>query len=227
MLLLQLSIFYGKASLSAIIISMNPLFVSLFALILIHEKLSRSQIVSIILGIIGLFLIILFEHDFTNMDFVNLKLGIVLAVLAALSFGIWTVLTRSAVLVYGNTFTNALSFLLGGSVLLAVNQVLGKPFMFQFSMRNVLYMAYFGCIITGAAYLLYFQGMKHINAGSASAYFFFKPVIASLLAYVLLHETLGVGQLAGTIIVISGLLIRNSQARFLRKLFTPTRPNIT
>ena len=39
MLLLQLAIYYGKASLAALIISMNPLFVSLFAALIIKEKM--------------------------------------------------------------------------------------------------------------------------------------------------------------------------------------------
>lgn len=209
MLLLQLSIFYGKASLTAVIVSMNPLVVSLFAMLLIHEKLSKAQSISLGMGIFGLGLIVLGERDFASVAFINLPLGIGLAIGASLSFGLWTVLTKSAVAKYGNLFTNSISFLIGGLALSLLNLAIGKPLAFSFSLRNLLFISYLGFIITGVAYLLYFEGMKIISASRASAYFFLKPAIASLMAYAILKETLSGGQLAGICMVVLSLSLPN------------------
>jgi drug/metabolite transporter (DMT)-like permease len=75
MLLLQFSIFYGKASLSAVIVSMNPLFVSVFALLLINEKLPRTQLISLVLGIIGLVVIIFSETELFQTSYRQLPWG--------------------------------------------------------------------------------------------------------------------------------------------------------
>ncbi len=212
MLLLQLSIFLGKASLTAVIVSMNPLFVSIFAMLLISEKLTLSQSLSLALGMIGLMVIVLSENEMGSISYRNLPLGILFAVLASITFGLYTVLTKSAVSKYGNLLTNSVSFLVGGFSLLLVNLIIGKPLIFEFTPRNLLFMAYLGLIITGLAYLLYFEGMKVITASRASGYFFLKPALATILAYLVLKETLTSGQILGIIFIVISLnqrLIRN------------------
>lgn len=219
MLLLQLSIFLGKASLTAVIVSMNPLFVSIFALLLIKEKLSISQIISLVLGMLGLIAIVLSERELGSTGYRDLPLGILFAVLAAVTFGLYTVLTKTAVSKHGNMLTNSISFLVGGFSLLTINLIIGKPLIFDFTARNLLFMAYLGLIITGLSYLLYFEGMKVITASRASGYFFLKPALATLLAFVILKETLTPGQILGIIFIVVSLnqkLIRSSLNRFDR-----------
>ncbi|MCK9309826.1 MAG: DMT family transporter [Candidatus Cloacimonetes bacterium] len=208
MLLLQLSIFYGKASLTAVIVSMNPLFVTGFAMVLIKEKLNRIQLLSLGLGLLGLLLIVFSERDFANSSYLNLPVGVIFAIMASLTFGLWTVLTKSAIVRYGNVFTNALSFLVGGIILMLINLIIGKPAAFSFSMRNLLLVSYLGLFITGVAYLLYFDAMKAISASVASAYFFLKPALATLLAFFILKETLSMGQLVGITLIVVSLVWR-------------------
>lgn len=215
MLLLQFSIFYGKASLSAVIVSMNPLFVSVFALLLINEKLPRTQLISLVLGIIGLVVIIFSETELFQTSYRQLPLGILFAVLASLSFGLYTVLTKSAIQRFGNLLTNCISFLSGGIILLLISILLGKPLSFELSIKNLLFMAHLGLVITGLAYLLYFEGMKKISAAKAAAYFFMKPVLASLLAFFILKETLSLGQIFGIILVV--LSLKSSLTAFLAR----------
>jgi drug/metabolite transporter (DMT)-like permease len=217
MLLLQLSIFYGKASLTAVIVSMNPLFVSLFAMLLINEKMNKSQIISLAIGVIGLLIIILSEGDIHTAQYRNLNLGIVLAIAASLTFGFYTVRTKKAVLSYGNLLTNSVSFLCGGLVLLLINLMIGKQMVFGLNLRNMMFMGYLGFVITGLAYLLYFEGMKIISAADASAYFFLKPALATLLAYFILKESLNWMQVMGILLIVVSL----SRASIIRYLHYP------
>lgn len=222
MLLLQLSIFYGKASLTAVIVSMNPLFVSVLALLLINEKLNRIQIISLVIGLIGLLIIILTESDASSGVYRNLSLGIGFAVLAAVTFGLYTVLTKSAVLRYGNLLTNSVSFLSGGILLLATSFLLGKQPLFSPTVTNLAFMAYLGLIITGLAYLLYFEGMKRLTATRAAGYFFLKPALASILAFVILGETLSTGQIIGIILII--LSLNKNLLGLIGKAFSTKEP---
>jgi drug/metabolite transporter (DMT)-like permease len=209
MLLLQLSIFYGKASLSAVIVAMNPLFVTLFAKLILKEGLNLLQFVFLLLGIFGLIMIILTEQNYGSTEYRNLPLSILLAVIASVTFGLYSVLTKSAVVRYGNLITNSLSFIIGGIVLICINLLIGKPVFFEPNSSNLLFMAWLGVVITGIAYLLYFEGMKHISASRASFYFFLKPALASLLAYLILNEFLSVGQLISVAIIVVSLAASN------------------
>ncbi len=205
MLLLQLAIYFGKASLSAVIVGMNPLFVSVFAMLLLNEKLSLPQIFSLGCGLLGLGLIIIAEKDLGSAEYRNLNAGIILSILAAITFGFYTVLTKSAVARYGNLVTNSLSFIIGGLVLTLVNFIIGKSMAFRLSTTNIVFMAHLGLVVTGLAYVLYFEGMKKIGASRASVYFFLKPALATLLAYFILGERLGAWQLLGIALVMIGL----------------------
>jgi drug/metabolite transporter (DMT)-like permease len=205
MLLLQLAIYYGKASLTAIIVSMNPLFVSLFAYIIIREKLSSYQVYSLLMGIAGLLVIILGEKDLLSADYTNLSLGVSFAILAGITFALYTVLTKRAVIRYGNSVTNGASFLIGGIILSIINTLIGKTMMFEPSIQNISLILYLGVIVTGIAYLFYFEAMKTLSAAKASIYFFLKPALASLLAFAFLREHLSITQVMGIVLVMLAL----------------------
>ncbi|NMD13266.1 MAG: DMT family transporter, partial [Candidatus Cloacimonetes bacterium] len=138
-----------------------------------------------------------------------LPLSILLAVISSVTFGLYSGLTKSAVVRYGNLITNSLSFIIGGIVLICINLLIGKPVFFEPNSSNLLFMAWLGVVITGIAYLLYFEGMKHISASRASFYFFLKPALASLLAYLILNEFLSVGQLISVAIIVVSLAASN------------------
>ena len=205
MLLLQLSIHYGKASVSAVIISVNPLFVALFAMLLLKEKMRLGQILGLILGVAGIAVLVLGEVEMGDSRYLNLPLGIALALAAALSFGVYTVLTRAAVARYGNLLSNASSFIIGAVALFGFNLLTGKPSTILPTLPNLLLVAYLGLILTGLAYLLYFEGMKQIGAAKASMYFFSKPVISIFLAWMLLGETLRWPQLAAVVLIVAAM----------------------
>lgn len=205
MLLLQLAIYFGKASLTAMIVSMNPLFVSVFAIFILRERLSGIQILSLVVGIAGLGLIICAERDLGSGLYLNLPLGILFAILACITFALYTVLTKRLVARHGNLITNSMSFLIGGILLALINLVIGKSMLFEPNLRSILLIMYLGLVVTGLAYVLYFEGMKQLTASRASIYFFLKPAIASILAYLVLQEKLGALQIAGMMLIMLAL----------------------
>ncbi|HNX38291.1 MAG TPA: DMT family transporter [Candidatus Cloacimonadota bacterium] len=205
MLLLQLAIYFGKASVTAVIMSMNPLFVGLFAMLILNEKMSRNTVLGLLAGLIGLIIMIVSEPELGSHAFKNLPLSLLLASLSAIVFGLYTVLTKHSVQLHGNTMTNSGSFIAGGITLLIINAVIGKPVIFDVTFRNVGFILYLGLMLTGLSYLLYFEAMKVLGAAKASIYFFLKPVLASILAVVILAEKLSPWQIAGIAIIITAL----------------------
>jgi drug/metabolite transporter (DMT)-like permease len=196
MLLLQWSVLYGKASLSAILVALNPLFVSLFAFIILKERLGFATKIGLASGLIGLLLIVLGEQNML-VGYKNLPLGIGLALGAALTFGLYTVLGKSLVARHGNLAVNSLSFVIGSLGLFVISFFLGVDTGIRMSLNNLAVVAYF------------FEALKKLPASTVSMYFFFKPVIASLLAWVLTSERLSIVQIVGIAVVIgSQVMIR-------------------
>lgn len=207
MLLLQLSIYYGKASVSGVLVSSNPLFVSIFALLLLREKLGLFQILGLVMGLIGISLLILGEADLQKTTYVNLPLSMGLALLAAVTFGLYTALTKRSILRHGNLLTNSVAFLSGAAILFLYNLLSNKPMLFDITGQNLAIMLYLGAVVSGIAYLWFFESVKHLGANQASLYFFLKPVIASGLAVVVLQEQLTGLQIMAIAVIIAGLTL--------------------
>ncbi len=204
MLFLQLSIHYGKAALSAILISTNSVFVAIFAFFILKERLSKLQIMGILAGLIGIGLIISGEIEaFKGSE--NLILGTIFAIAGAITFGLYTVISKKYIRTYGNFVFNTVSFTWGAIVLLALAFFMKQDLIVEMTRANITLLAYLGIFVTGLGYFLFFEGLKKIPTAIGSSMFFLKPVIASVLAYVFLKETLATIQIIGIIVVIMGV----------------------
>jgi len=211
MLFLQLAIYYGKAGLSAIIVSMNPLFVLLLAWVFLKDKISNTQIFGVLMGLTGLLLII--YGDLVSISSSrNLGIGILFGILAAVTFAIYTVYSKQLISNHGHLTTLSLSFLSGGVTLLMFSMLSGESVSIHMSAKTILLLFYLSAGVTGLAYILYFKSISIIGATNASISFFIKPALASILAWSLNNEYLKMIQIIGIAIIMVSLsrdLIKN------------------
>lgn len=210
MYMLQLGIYYGQAALSAIIISSNPIFVGIFALFILKEKINFLSILCWFFGLIGLSMVI-FGQDSISKSSRNLSLGILFSLLASVTFGLYTVLSKRFVMKYDSKFFNAVSFLAGALVLMVMGFAGKQEMLFQLNTKNLITILYLGIFVTGIAYLAFFNGLKGIATASGSIFFLLKPVFASIMAFFILHERLSFIQIAGVVIVLLSLLVTNTK----------------
>ncbi len=204
MMFLQLAVSYGEASISAILVSSNSIFVAIFSSLFYKEKLTPIKITSLFLGVTGLSIIILQEHG-SETSASHPILGIIFGCLAAVSFGLYTVISKSYVKKYGNFVTNATSFLMGALVLLLVSLLAGFDVTLEATSSNLMLIGYLGIFVSGIAYLTFFEGLKRVPTTVGAMFFFLKPIIASFLAYLIFKETLTPLQFLGIAIVIIGV----------------------
>jgi len=202
--LMQLSLYMdgAKASLSAVIFSSNPIFVSIFAMVWDKEKLSSGKIAGLLLGVAGIIVIFLNKLRFDNMN----MLSPLFALFSAITYGLYTVIGRKLSVKIGSLKMNSYSFIMGSLVLLPILIIKGSPVItFDYSgIGQVLYLAVF---VTGIAYLTYFKGLSILGAGKGSMVFFIKPVLASVLAIIFLKEGMSVFLVAGTALILSGIVL--------------------
>lgn len=213
MLFLQLSIFYGKAVLSAVIVSTNTLFVAIFAFFFLKERITKLHILGLGLGLLGLFFIIYGERVLLSQSR-NLVLGVAFGLAAALTFALYTVYSKKLVIRFGNFTTLSYTFIFGAILLFTFSILTGKEVMFKPNLKNIVLILYLSVFVTGLAYILYFAAIKRIGAAKASLYFFLKPAVAAILAWLIHRETVNLMQLGGIIIIMLSLS-REAVIRFL------------
>ena len=208
MVFLQLSVFYGKAVLAAIIFSANPVFVGLFSILLEKERLSKVNILGLTIGLLGLVLIIISEESLFR-DSGNMLLGIMFGILSGVVFALYTVLSKKYVKEIGSFKLNSFAFLSGSFILLIIAIFFNIDIAFEINRSNTLSLLYLGIIVTGIGYYLYFEGLKNLSTSKGAMIFYMKPVIAGILAYIFLGETLTFMQILGFAIVILGINTEN------------------
>ena len=200
MTLLQLSIKYSSASTAATLVASNPIFVLMISMIL-GNKIPKRKILSIFSGLLGIWLISVgkVRGDSTA--------GILFGIGASFTFALYTVLLKNFSLKYSplvsTAYSSFLSSLVYGLLLLMFGDT-RVPSLTVFQWMDVLYL---GVVVTGVAYLTFFEAVKIIGAVKASMVFFLKPVVATIMAVLILGENLTWLKVIGTAVVIVSLII--------------------
>ncbi len=163
-------------SLIAIIFSANSIFTIVFARIILKDKLTKNKIIALCFGILG----VLTCADFSSGT--NL-ISVVYAVVAALSFSLYTVLTQKYTKKFGGIVQTSLVFLTGSAVLLVVLLFAGVDITPVFTANILLTIFYLGLFVTGIGYLCYFKAIEKGGAIMASLAFFVKPILTPFVTF--------------------------------------------
>ena len=198
---LQLSINMGKASTAAILISSNPIFVMFFSALILKEKATFDKIACIVLGMAGISLII-----FKGNTGGDTAISLILALLASLTFGLYTVLGKLKSEGVSSITMISISSILGSLLYIPVLLYLKLP-VFYIPQASILKVAYLGIFLSGIAYITYMEALKILTASKGSMVFFLKPVLASTLAILFLGENLNLKTIIGMLLVLIGILI--------------------
>lgn len=192
--------------------AIQPLLVVLFSWIVLHEKPSKLSIVAAIMGFVGVGLLVL--GPAARLD----SVGIIAAIAGAATMGLGTVLVKRWKRPVSLMVFTAWQLAVGGIVLLPIALVIEGPFT-HLSVTNLVGFVYLGLIGTGLAYALWFRGIDKLKASAVSYLGLMSPVVATLLGFVLLHQTLTTIQLTGIAIVLMSVLIGQQTNQFRRRSF--------
>ncbi|MDO4745947.1 MAG: DMT family transporter [Bacillota bacterium] len=185
MVLFQIGIMNCNASSASVMFSINPLFTMVCAHLLTSEKVTKPRLMALSIGIIGLIFII----RPWDVQEGNSAFGTICLLLAAVTFGFYTVTGKMVSQKIGSVAQASISFLLGSGVLLIVITLAGKP-VFAGVAENIPIVLYTGIFITGLGYYAYFTSIKLADATTGSFAFFLKPAIAPIIAVIVLKETI-------------------------------------
>lgn len=214
MSLYQLSVTRIQASVVGVLFSSNPVFVTLFAFLLLHETISKNQIAGLVLDVAGIVLIIQPWH--LRLD----ALGVVYVLLATLLFALYGVCGKRQCARFGGIVVTCFVFLFGAAEMIALaglthipalsaglDTFASIPFFTGYTLTNLPIVLFIYIGVTGIGFTCYFLSMEVTSAQTTSLVFFFKPALAPLLAFLVLHEAIPGNMLSGIACILCGSLV--------------------
>lgn len=193
----------STAQMGAIITSSTPAFMVIFARILLKERLTLKKGLSVCLATIGVFLIVgIGDVDLSS------KLGGIALLIAALTWALMSVLVKR--------LPSDLSQIVVTTYSILVALIVLTPFVLpRLHAINISELAhpkiwggllYLGIVSTAGGFLLWNRGLQMLNASSGGIFFFFQPVVGTLLGWLILGENIGTTFWIGSILILSGVL---------------------
>lgn len=230
--LYQLAVELAPASVVAVIFCGNTAFVLFFAHIFLKSPIARNQIAALVLAILGIVCIL---KPFAS---VLRAEALVYAVLAPATFALYAVLSTPLCRRYSGVVVTCSTFLLGSAELLvlifladlapvaAFLKAHGMGFLADvhlfsgYTWSSFLGMLYVGIGVSGIGYAAYFMAAETGSPFTASLVFFFKPVLAPILAWILLGDSIPPSMLLGIVCIVAGscclILVRLRDLRLVR-----------
>jgi drug/metabolite transporter (DMT)-like permease len=195
------AIIFLPANIAALIFSCNPVFVVLFAPLMLPEKITVRKMAAVGICLTGIGVLAGDRTDGVSVT------GVLLMLTAIIIFAIYTLRFKQLTPRYGALPVTAFAALVGGLCILPLALAAeGFPLM-NYSTTDWVGIAYLALFGTALGYFLYIYGLEHVEAGSGSMVFFLKPFLAALLAWWILGETLSGIELTGGAFILAGMAV--------------------
>ncbi len=199
--------------------AVQPLIVIVLSRVFLDTAIRKLAVVAGLIGMAGVGLLVLAPG--AALDGIGILAG--LAGAASMAFG--TVLTRKwKPLVSSLTFT-AWQLTAGGILLVPV-ALLVEPTLPSLTVANISGMAYLGLVGAALTYLLWFRGLSRIEPSAAASLGFLSPVVATLLGWLALGQSLAPTQIVGFVLVLVSVWLsqKSQMPPKIIAVVTPTRP---
>lgn len=199
------------ASVNAVLVSNNVVFIVLLAALILKERIRPLSIVGIVLAVGGV-VTVTFSNGFSlgnGTGSISL-LGCAFSLLAALSAALYSVIGKK-VLVSNDPLIIAAVAIFFGAVLLTIftASTVGFSEVFVAGWQTILLMVFLGITMIGIAYPLWFICLKKFPASQISIYIYLTPVFAVILSLIILRERFAWPFWIGGALILAGIVITN------------------
>ncbi len=205
------SLRYTSAGNSSLIISTDSLMTVLLAVVFLRERLTWRRGLGIALGFAGVVWVVS-DGALTSLLSKGPNAGDLLALGAAFSWGVYSVLSKPVAHLFPAFDLSWLTYVVGAALLLpwllAPGSLASLAAATPAAWASVAYMA---LLATGVGYFLYMKGIHEIGAVATAKFIFLVPVYVLGLAWVLLGEQVPAQKVAACVLIIAGLWIAEEQ----------------
>ena len=199
--LFHLAITFLPANIAALVFSCNPVFVVLFAPLLLSEKITVRKLSAVFFCLVGMGVLAVDRADGVS------ALGLLLMLAAIIVFALYTVLFKKMTPKYGALPITAVAGWVGGLFILPIAIGFEGVPLAGYGVSDWVGILYLALVGTAAAYFLFIYGMGHVEASVGSMAFFLKPFLAALFAWLVLGEALSVQEMIGGAVILVGMVV--------------------
>jgi drug/metabolite transporter (DMT)-like permease len=207
------ALFYAYAwtsvAVGTVLLYLSPALVAVGAAVFLGEPLTRRKLIALATTFVGCALVVQLYQP-TNLT--ASAAGIGMGLIAAASYGTYSVLGKKLLAQYAMATVLA-AYLLCGTLLLIGVKLLMAPGTWPAPREALAIGLVTGVLATLAPITLYTYGLRRLPASEASILLTFEPVIAFILAAAVLGESLAAGQWLGAISVLAGVILLSVPAR--------------
>jgi len=175
-----------------------PIFIVIFSVVFLGEKLSIRNFIAIILGFTGV-LIVLTKGNFNQIYLDNLTTDLIV-LFAASVFGLFSVLSKKFNF---EPITATTLFFLSATAFSFISMLVFSEFAIP-SKSSLIPILGNGILINGFSYVLWLKGLSYAKASFVAPFVFLTPILAAILIVVFFQETFLPIYLLGLILVVSG-----------------------
>ena len=202
---------FASPTIAEALLSTQPVMAPIFAWVLLRERVTRNNIIGILLSTVGVLMLLLVgSNDFA----LGNSLGVLLAILTVSMSVSYSVILRRiparysplSIVFYVQSFSLLLFYLLwGGEVWLSGGvEWCSTGVNWLKSCAAVVYLAVFASV---AAFVLFCYTVRKIGVTRANVFNNVRPVFTALLMWLIFDEILPVWKLVGIMVIIIGLFV--------------------
>ena len=195
-----------QASTTAWVVATTPVFIAILSWLFLHEKLDWQQVSGIILAAVGVLLVVSKGNIVGLLNGQFGTLGDILIFISAVNWAVFSILSSRGLKKYQPTqmmfiimtigwlFTSIL-FFTGG----------GLSDVFHITWTSFIGVGFLGIFCSGLAYIAWYDGLQALPATQIGAFLYIEPLVAVIVAWAILGESILLVTLAGGGIILLGV----------------------
>lgn len=180
-----------------------PVWVIIFAMLILKEQFSAKKLAAIILSFIGVY-VVATKGDVLAFSFSNLT-GDLLALSAAVCYGLFSVLGKKQKY---DVYLSMFFYYISGFVLIAITVLIFSSIP-ALSLYEFLGLLWLGAFTSGVSYVFWFMALKHGDTAKMSNFIFLTPFVSLVYIYLLLGETILISSIVGLLLIVAGIVIQS------------------
>ncbi|KAF0162258.1 MAG: DMT family permease [Ignavibacteria bacterium] len=199
---------WTSASNTGWIIGITPVFMIILALIFFKEKISKQQLVGIIISFAGLILLVS-KGNLSSIDIINNR-GDVLIISSSLTWAVYSMASKKATLNYSPVMTTLYLFIIVAILIspFAINKE-SIAAVVNLSLGGWSAIIFLGILCSGVAYVLWAQALTEMSASRVGVYLYIEPFVTFFGSWILLGEQITFLMLVSGLIIIGGVVLVN------------------
>ncbi len=203
----------SEASTTAWIVSTTPVFMALLGWMFLKEKLTPGILLGIAAATLGVLLVVS-KGDFSAMFGGNFgQPGDILILISAPNWAVFSVMSAPT-LKRHSAIKTTFYVLLFGWLLTSIQFLAGGKWV-EFSLFDLsgwLSIGFLGIFCSAISYIFYYDGLQAMPASQVGVFLYLEPLVATMVAAVVLSERIFLGTLIGGALILYGVWRVNQQA---------------